>query len=220
MIVCLKSVLDAPSLDAIRARIDPLPFVDGRVTAGWHARLAKRNEQADVADERVRAIGADIADRLLAHEVFMLAARPKALSRVVVSRYGEGMAYGSHVDDAIMQGLRSDLSFTVFLADPASYDGGELVLERSEGEQSFKLDAGDAILYPSTTVHRVERVTRGTRLVAIGWLQSLVRRADRRELLFDLDTVRHAMFAREGKSADFDLLSKCVSNLLRQWAEP
>jgi PKHD-type hydroxylase len=108
----------------------------------------------------------------------------------------------------------------VFLNGSADYDGGELVLERPEGEQSFKLEAGDAVIYPSTSLHRVNRVERGTRLVAVGWAQSLVRRADRRELLFDLDTARRSLFAREGKCAEFDLLSKCVSNLLRDWAEP
>ena len=93
-------------------------------------------------------------------------------------------------------------------------------LERPEGEQAFKLDAGDAVLYPSTSLHRVNPVERGTRLVAVGWAQSVVRQPDRRELLFDLDTARRSLFAREGKSAEFDLLSKTLSNLLREWAEP
>lgn len=112
------------------------------------------------------------------------------------------------------------MSFTVFLSDPAQYDGGELVLETAGGEQGFKLAAGDIVLYPSTMLHRVMPVTRGTRLVAVGWVQSLVRRADERELLFDLDTARRLLFQREGKSREFDLLSKCAANLLRLWAEP
>jgi PKHD-type hydroxylase len=138
----------------------------------------------------------------------------------MISRYAQGASYGSHTDDALMGGLRSDVSFTVFLNAPADYEGGELVLERPDGEQSFKLESGDAVVYPSTSLHRVNPVERGTRLVAVGWVQSLVRRADQRELLFDLDTARRSLFAREGKNAEFDLLSKCLSNLLRDWAEP
>jgi PKHD-type hydroxylase len=220
VIVCLQGVLKESDLARVRDEVAGMWFVDGKATAGWHARLAKANEQAEASDARVQSLAAFVAERLLAHEVFALAARPRSLSRVMISRYGEGMHYGSHVDDAIMQGMRSDVSFTVFLAEPGSYEGGELVLERTDGEQAFKLDAGDAVVYPSTLLHRVEPVTRGTRLVAVGWVQSLVRRGDQRELLFDLDTARLALFRREGKSAEFDLLSKCLSNLLRQWAEP
>ena len=194
--------------------------MDGRATAGWHARLAKNNAQADPADESVEEAADLIASRLLEHEVFALAVRPKRLAPVMISRYGTGQSYGTHVDDAVMAGLRSDVSFTVFLTDPAEYEGGELVLERPEGEHAFKLAAGDAVLYPSTFLHRVNAVTRGTRCVAVGWAQSLVRRAESREILFDLDTARRTLFARDGKSAEFDLLSKCLSNLLREWAEP
>ena len=134
MIVCLKSVLPRERLDVLRRAVDALPFVDGRTTAGWHARLAKENEQGDASDARVRAIGDEVAEALSAHEVFALAARPRSMSRVMISRYGPGMRYGAHVDDAIMQGLRSDLSFTVFLSDATSYDGGELVIERADIE--------------------------------------------------------------------------------------
>jgi PKHD-type hydroxylase len=129
------------------------------------------------------------------------------------------MAYGTHVDDALMGGMRTDISFTLFLSDPESYDGGELVTESHAGEQPFKLPAGSLVLYPSTTLHRVEPVTRGSRLAAVGWVRSLVRDPARRELLFDLDTARKALFDRDGKSPEFDLLSKCGANLLRMWAE-
>lgn len=220
MVLCIQGVLSAAELAAIRQALANVPFGDGRRTAGWHARLAKNNEQADPADGRLNELEQLVSKKLLANEVFRLAARPNRLSPLLFSRYAEGMHYGSHVDDAVMNGLRSDLSFTVFLNDPGEYEGGELVLERADGEQSVKLNAGDMVLYPSTTLHRVERVTRGTRCVAVGWLQSLVRRADERELLFDLDTARLALFRREGKSAEFELLSKCLSNLLRLWAEP
>lgn len=220
MIVCIQGVLKESDLASVRAAAAEGEFRDGRETAGWHARLAKDNEQGHPADERLQRAGDLVAERLMQNDVFALAVRPKRLAPVTISRYAAGRSYGAHVDDAVMGQLRSDVSFTVFLSDPAQYTGGELVLERPEGEQAFKLEAGDALVYPSTFLHRVERVETGTRLVAVGWAQSLIRRADHRELLFDLDTARRAIFDRLGKSAEFDLLSKCLSNLLRDWSEP
>jgi PKHD-type hydroxylase len=220
MIVCIQAVLNEVDLAHVRAAAAEGQFRDGRETAGWHARLAKNNEQAHPADERLQRAGGLVAERLLNNDVFALAVRPKRLASVMISRYAAGRSYGAHVDDAVMGELRSDVSFTVFLSNPADYAGGELVLERPEGEQAFKLEAGDAVVYPSSFLHRVNPVETGTRLVAVGWAQSLLRRADHRELLFDLDTARRAIFERLGKSAEFDLLSKCLSNLLRDWSEP
>jgi PKHD-type hydroxylase len=135
------------------------------------------------------------------------------------SAYEPGMRYGSHVDDALMQGMRTDVSFTLFLSEPASYDGGELVIESASGEDAVKLEAGGLVAYPSTALHHVTEVTRGVRLAAVGWARSYVRDGARRELLFDLDTARRQMFARHGKSADYDLVSKSLANLLRMWVE-
>jgi PKHD-type hydroxylase len=132
------------------------------------------------------------------------------------------MRYGTHVDDALMGDppVRSDLSLTLFLSDPASYDGGELIVESTAGDQAFRLPPGSLVLYPSSSLHRVEPVTRGVRRAAVGWVQSLVRDPARRELLFDLDTARRSLFDREGATREFGLLSKTVANLLRMWAEP
>ena len=129
------------------------------------------------------------------------------------------MTYGAHVDDALMGGMRTDVSFTVFLVPPDSYEGGELVIDSTAGEQAFKLAAGSAIVYPATSLHRVEPVPAGVRLAAVGWARSFVRDAGERELLFDLETARQAVFQQDGKSPTFDLLSKCGANLLRRWAE-
>ena len=115
--------------------------------------------------------------------------------------------------------LRTDISFTLFLDDPESYDGGELVTDTTAGEQSYKLPAGSAVIYPSSTLHRVEPVSRGQRRVAIGWVQSTIRDPAQREVLFDLDSARRQLFEREGKSAEFDLLTKSLANLQRFWAE-
>jgi PKHD-type hydroxylase len=116
-----------------------------------------------------------------------------------------------------MSGGRSDLSFTVFLSEPDAYDGGSLVLEDPSGEESIRLPAGHAIVYPSTLLHRVEPVTRGERLVAVGWMESRIRHRDQRELLFELDTARRLVFERSGKDEVFDLISRSYTNLLRRW---
>jgi PKHD-type hydroxylase len=160
-----------------------------------------------------------VAKRILANDVFRIAARPKQLSALLFSRYEPGMEYGSHVDDALMAGMRTDVSFTLFLEEPDSYDGGELVIESTGGDDAVKLPAGAMIAYPATTLHRVAKVTRGRRHVIAGWARSFIRDAAQRELLFDLDTARRTIFARDGKSAEFDLLSKSLANLMRMWAE-
>lgn len=154
--------------------------------------------------------------------MFQTVALPKQVSPIRFSRYEQGMSYGTHVDNAFMgedRRLRSDLSLTLFLSNPDTYQGGELVIESAQGEQSFKLPAGAMILYPSTTLHRVETVMEGVRLAAVGWVQSLVRDSNAREVLFDLETARRAIFAKHGKVPEFDLISKSYANLLRRWGE-
>jgi PKHD-type hydroxylase len=144
---------------------------------------------------------------------------PRTVSPMLLSRYQTGMTYGRHVDDALMKGLRTDVSFTLFLSDPQSYEGGELVIEGTFGEQAIKLEAGSVVTYPSTTLHRVEPVREGVRLAAVGWVRSYVRSAEQREILFDIETVRRRLFDRSGKSEEFDRLTKVQSNLLRAWAD-
>jgi PKHD-type hydroxylase len=135
------------------------------------------------------------------------------------SRYQPGHAYGTHVDNALIGGVRTDVSFTLFLADPAAYEGGELIIDTPSGEEAFKLPPGSIVTYPATTLHRVAEVIRGERLAAAGWVRSHVRDAAQRELLFDLETARRRLFDREGKTAEADLLAKCAANLLRMWCE-
>ena len=160
-----------------------------------------------------------VSARITENEVFNLAVRPKALTPLLFSRYEKGMHYGSHVDDALMHGVRTDVSFTLFLSEPDSYQGGELVIETPAGDDAVKLSAGSLVAYPATTLHHVAPVTRGVRLAAVGWARSFIREPAQRELLFDLDTARRRMFAREGKTDDGDLLSKSLANLLRMWMD-
>ena len=196
-------------------------FVDGLMTAGWASRLVKKNEQL-AAGPGAQAAQKRVIDALAANAVFSTAVMPQRIGPPLFARYTPGMSFGAHVDNAVMGAdhLRTDVSVTVFLAEPDTYDGGELVIDTASGEESYKLPAGSAVIYPSTTLHRVAEVTRGTREVAVTWAQSLVRSAERRELLFDLERARRALFERDGKTAEFDLLHKVASNLRRMWVEP
>lgn len=218
MMLVLDGVLPKPLAQVLREEAETAAFEDGRKTAGRFAREVKANDQAAPSPAR-DAILEKARAALMAHPVFRSAARPKALSPLILSRYREGQTYGLHVDDALMGGLRTDLSFTLFLSDPETYDGGELVIEDTFETRAIKLNPGEAILYPSTTLHHVAPVTRGTRLCIVGWVQSLIRSAEQREILFDLDQSVEAVFAAQGKSPLFDKLAKTRSNLLRMWAE-
>ena len=219
MQIVIGNVLTAEEVGTVVAALKRARFVDGRLTAGFAARAVKNNRQAAGSDRSLETIRKLIAARLLSNEIFRLAVRPKALSALLLSRYEKSMHYGSHVDDALIDGMRTDVSFTLFLSDADAYDGGELVIESAAGEETFKLAAGSLVAYPATTLHRVAAVTRGVRLAAAGWARSFVRDAAQRELLFDLDTARRQLFAREGKSAEFDLIAKSFANLMRMWAQ-
>lgn len=217
MILALESVLAPAEAAVLCTEAEALAFGDGRATAGRYAREVKANDQATPSAAR-DAILARAEAALRAHPVFASAARPRAMTPLVLSRYREGQTYGLHVDDALMGGLRTDLSFTLFLSDPETYEGGELVIEDVLEPRALRLSAGDAILYPSTTLHRVAPVTRGTRLAVVGWVESWIRDPSRREILFDLDRAVAEVHARDGRGALFDTLAKSRSNLLRMWA--
>jgi PKHD-type hydroxylase len=219
MQIVIGNVLPPDEVATITATLARATFIDGRATAGFAAQLVKNNQQAVGSDRSLETIRKLVAERILGNDVFRLAVRPKALSPLLFSRYEPGMHYGSHVDDALMDGMRTDVAFTLFLSDPASYDGGELIIESAAGEDAFKLDPGALVAYPATSLHHVRDVTRGARLAAVGWARSFIRDPARRELLFDLDTARRRLFDRDGKSAEADLLAKCTANLLREWCD-
>jgi PKHD-type hydroxylase len=189
----------------------------GQETAGWHARTVKDNRQLNRASPLHVELEKEIREALQAHPLVQAAAFPRCIHGVLFSRMGPGESYGRHVDNAWMEGGRADLSFTLALCDPNRYGGGALVLERPHSEEPFRLPLGHAIVYPSTTLHRVEPVAWGERLVAVGWIESRIRHGEQRELLFELDTARRALFAQEGKGEVFDLISRSYSNLLRCW---
>ncbi len=222
MIFTIPDALTTQELDKILHILNEKDFVDGKTTAGWHAKLVKNNSQL----KKQVSYGEDLKElvkkALKRNLAFNSAVKPKIIHSILFSRYEAGMSYGRHIDNALMGGqdfLRSDVSLTLFLNSPSDYVGGELVIEGVDDERKVKLEAGSIIIYPSSTLHRVEKVTEGTRLVVVAWVQSLVRDPNQREILFDLDTARRSIFAREGKTLEFDLISKSHSNLLRKWAD-
>lgn len=222
MILCIANVLTPEELAAVVGHLDPDAFADGAATAGWHARTVKRNLQLPPAAAGAKEAKAIVAAALKRNVLLQMAAQPRHIRTAMFSRYETEMSYGAHIDDAIMWSdgpTRSDISYTLFLSDPQSYAGGELVIDSTGGEQSFKLDAGAMVIYPSSTLHWVAPVTEGVRLAGVSWIQSLVRDPAKREVLFDLDTVRRKIFERDGKTAEFDMISKSHANLLRMWAD-
>lgn len=217
MIFTIEELLEEAAIAALRDRLEDMPLVEGKTTAGWHAKTVKLNQQ--LSSKPAEALSEEVRSLLLKHPLFQAAARPKHVHTVRFNRYSDGMEYGRHTDNALMNGWRSDLSFTLFLSEPNSYEGGELVVEGMDDEQRYKLAAGAVIVYPSGSLHRVEPVTRGVRWAAVGWLQSQIRDNSRRELLFELDTARRSLFKKYGKTDEFDLVTKSLNNLVRQWVE-
>jgi len=191
----------------------------GQETAGWYARSVKHNRQLDRGSALHQELAPQVHQALLAQSLLASAALPARIHGLLFSRSGVGEGYGRHVDNAFMAGGRSDLSFTLFLSEPATYQGGALVLEFPHGEERIRLGAGDAIIYPCTLLHRVEPISHGNRLVCVGWIQSRLRNAEQRELLFELDTARRQLFSQQGKSEIFDLISRSYTNLLRMWSD-
>ena len=217
MILVIDGVLDEHEAAALQESAAVLSYEDGLKTAGRFAREVKRNEQAADTPAR-RAIVEKVRQAIDANGLLQSAARPRSFARLAVSRYAEGMEYGFHVDDAIIGGSRTDLSFTLCLSREADYGGGELVIDESLEQRAVKLDAGQMVLYPSNTLHRVAPVTHGVRLAVIGWITSWVADPARRAILFDLDQAADAMFAAQGNSQGFAQLQRARSNLLRMWA--
>ncbi len=215
----IAAVLEEDDLVRLREGLARAPFLDGKTTAGPAARKVKANQQAQGADPGVRALAEFVFRALERSPVFMAYARPAKWSRLIFSRYRPGDAYGLHTDDATMEAagggrMRTDLSFTLFLSDPSSYEGGALLIDGLDGEREFRPEAGSLVLYPTGQLHRVTPVTAGERLAAVGWVQSLVSRADEREILFDLQRVR---WLGGGDDARL-LLDKSIGNLLRMWS--
>lgn len=223
MLIRIPSVLDRSELDNVRRLLAGAAFVDGKLSAGQAARRVKHNQEVDRDAREIEQLNNLLMNKLVQHPVYRSAALPLHIAAPYYARYTPGMQYGEHVDDPIMgadgQLYRSDLAITVFLSEPSAYDGGELAINTPFGEQLVKLPAGDAVMYPSSSLHRVTEVTRGERLVAVTWLQSLVRDPARRELLHELNHVRERLIASAPESEDARLINKTYVNLVRMWGD-
>lgn len=218
MLIHLSQVIDPQTIKAIRKRLEGAQFRDGKLSAGYAAKGVKQNQQSE-GDDIAQHVIQLLQERLLKHTLWVQAAQPKHFGRCMINRYAVDDHYGWHVDDAWMQGIRTDLSFTLSLSALTDYDGGALAVQDSSGERSWRLDAGDVLLYPSHYLHQVEAVTRGERLAMVGWVQSLVRDPSQREILFELQQALEQEFSQQQKSEQFDRLSKIYQNLQRQWLE-
>lgn len=224
MIVCIPDVLSGDELQKIRNEAAAMPFVPGAETAGGRARRVKNNEQISQKAEERKVLHEIVIGALMRNKMFSRAALPKRIRPPLISRYRPGMAYGKHVDNALMGPKmareRSDVSCTVFLSDIDDYDGGELVIHSPFGLQEVKLPSGAAVIYPSSTLHEVAEVTRGERLVAVTWIQSYVRDERQREILAHLARIKDRLGEIAAESEETDLAHQTHANLLRMWAEP
>lgn len=215
----LNQILNNQVLIQIREYLGQSTWQDGKLTAGWQAKNIKNNEQISVNDPQLEHLQECVVSALKLDPSFMMAARPKHIIAPRFSRYSTAMSYGDHIDDPIILGSRTDLSLTLFLSAPEDYEGGELIIETNNGTEAVKLAAGDAILYPSTTIHRVAPVRSGNRFVAVIWIRSLIRHEYQREILLDLDIARQFLFNQHGSSSELNLITKSIANLTRCWAE-
>jgi PKHD-type hydroxylase len=218
MIHVLPNILNAGELAMVRQLIPQVRFADGRITN--QASTVKRNLQAPLEDPANARIAEIARNALIRHDDVRLFGQPRQMARTTVVRYEPGMTYGWHVDEALFPStppMRSDLSCTVFLNSPAEYQGGELTIQLGSQELSYKLQAGDALLYPSTTVHQVAPVTQGIRIAAITWLQSWVADVSRRELLAQIEEARS--LADPANARQRVLLESLRTNLFRMWAD-
>jgi PKHD-type hydroxylase len=222
MLLPIENVLDAEGVTRFRDALARADWSDGRITAGHQSARVKRNLQLAQDSPLARELADEVLRRLAAHPAFIAAALPHKVFPPLFNAYREGMDFGSHIDNAIRgdeEKLRTDISCTLFLSAPDEYDGGELVVEDLYGTHAVKLEAGSMVLYPASSLHRVTPVTRGTRVAAFFWVQSLVRDPMQRRMLLDLDLAIQGLRRAHGESAELVTLSGLYHNLLRRWAD-
>lgn len=224
MMLHIPGVLSPDQVKSMRARLGATDWIDGRASVGSQGAQVKRNRQLAEGSPLALELGQVVSAALMANPLFFSGVLPLRILPPFFNSYAGGEHYGLHIDGAIRaqrggSPVRSDVSCTVFLSDPAEYDGGELTVVDTYGTHEVKLPAGDAIVYPSSSVHEVRPVTRGERVASFLWVQSMVRDDSRRAMLFDLDTNIQALRAQHGDGAEMVALTGHYHNLLRMWAE-
>jgi len=221
VLIEIPELLNAAQLQKIHELLAGATFVDGKLTAGMAAARVKDNQELEQDPQLLQRLYRILMASVGQNARFRSFALPNRVADFIFARYRPGMHYGDHVDDPIMGGgkFRTDVSMTVFLNEPDSYGGGELVIRTPFGDKRVKLAAGCAVVYPSSSVHHVADVTRGERLVALTWMQSFVRNAAQRELLFELDQAREYLLRNEPDSEHAKAVDRSYANLLRMWAD-
>jgi len=227
MLIRVPAVVPPPQAAAMRARLDAggEAWVDGRATAGHQGTRVKRNQQLAEHSALARAAGDEVLALLERNPLFISAALPKKVYPPLFNRYGEGMGFGSHIDNAVRlmpdgRGrFRTDISATLFLSAPEEYEGGELVIEDTYGVHNVKLALGDLVLYPASSLHEVRPITRGTRMACFFWVESMIRDDGQRTLLFDLDTAIQRLSGTVPEDPSLTQLTGVYHNLLRRWAD-
>jgi PKHD-type hydroxylase len=226
MLLQLKNLLTPEELRTAQSLLgEDAPWIDGRSSAGGQAVTQKNNQQLSQGSAAAHTLQALILGALQRDPLFFSAALPRRIFNPLFNRYiGDSNSYGPHIDGAVLRSgatqewVRTDVSCTVFLSDPADYEGGELLVQDTDGHRGIKLAAGDAVLYPGTSVHQVTPVTQGTRVASFFWIESMVRSGEQRRILFDLDMNLLKLRAQLGETADTTALTGVYHNLLRQWA--
>ncbi|HYD06646.1 MAG TPA: Fe2+-dependent dioxygenase [Reyranella sp.] len=226
MLVCIPNVLDAAQLVSVRERLDRAnAWVDGRVTAGYQGAPVKFNQQIDELSDVALACQRIIVPSLERNPLFISAVLPNMLYPPMFNRYGEGMTFGAHVDGSVRihpqdgRKIRTDVSATLFLTNPEDYDGGELIVDDTYGSHSVKLAAGDMVVYPATSLHRVAPITRGVRTACFFWVQSMIRDDPQRALLYEMDGAIQRLNQTNADETARRSLIGCYHNLVRQWSE-
>ncbi|MCU7829700.1 MAG: Fe2+-dependent dioxygenase [Candidatus Thiodiazotropha sp. (ex Myrtea sp. 'scaly one' KF741663)] len=223
MLVEINDLLQPAQLKKIDEILSMAEFVDGKLTAGKAASRVKNNEELKGEPQQMQLLIRILTSAMAHNSIFRSAVLPYRMADPIFARYQSGMTYGDHVDDPLMglsgQRFRSDVSMTLFLRDPETYQGGELVVRTTFGEKRVKLKAGSAVIYPSSSLHHVAEVTEGERMVALAWMQSYVRDPAQRELLYELDLAREDLLASAPGAESTGLVDKSYANLLRMWGD-
>ena len=223
MLITIPDVLNKNQIEHIQQILNQSSFIDGKLSAGKHAKRVKNNEELSSNDRMLNELNNLVMGSLVQNKTYQNAAFPHRIATAFYARYGSGMAYGDHIDDPIMgppgATYRTDVSITIFLNNPDNYEGGELSINTSFGTQKFKLPAGHAIMYPSGTLHHVAEVTKGERLVAVTWCQSMIRDPAKRELLYNLNQARESLMEKDPDSDETAKVDTTYINLVRMWSE-
>ena len=222
MLIQLKNVLGPQELSIVSDLFSKANFIDGKLSAGRVAAQVKNNREVAHDDPTIEMLNKVVMGNLLRHPVYQRAALPLHIASPFYACYEAGMEYGEHIDDPVMgqqKRYRSDLALTIFLNSPNEYQGGELIICTDFGEQPVKYDAGDGVLYPATTRHRVDQVTQGKRLVAVSWIQSLIKDNEQRSLLYQLSCAREKLLRKQPNEEHTKQIDHVYVNLVRRWSE-